>query len=326
MNVFIDFLLVAIIILYFTRGWRHGIMYALINLGGVITSYVIAALSAPVLAPIFTEQLQVAQVIGFILGWSSAFLLIILIAFILKRTVLRNIAYHELGEEDYKLPVWSRLLGGTVSLFLGVIVLSITIFLYGIVAGLSPQSALPDISNSKIVTASSRLNRHLAYKALIKTTGNKELARTFAKVASRPYKAITHARKIVESPKFRRAVSSQKVINAAISGDELALVNDPDILSVLSDTTLMKRFVYLGLTREDNYLKLNADGTGYRYNLAKKIVKMAQKVDGAEEGSIVKKNMTELKMAGLLDRQNLDKLFRDKRFHEVLDHIIFKNK
>ncbi len=324
MNTFVDFLLIGAMILYFQRGWRHGIMYAVVNLIGVIASYVVAVISAPLLAPVLTESLGIAKVIGFVFGWACAFLLVILIAFILKRTVLRDITYHELGEEGFHLPVWSKTVGGTVSLFLGIIVLSIILLMYSVLAGLSTKSILPDISDSFVVTQSSKLNRRLAYTALMKTTKNEEIAKTFAKAISRPYKTMTNFRKIIQNVNFRRVIGSQKVIEAAVTGDELSLVNDPSIIAMLSDKILMKRFVYLGLTKKANYLKLNPDGTGYRYDLARKIVKFSQKIDQAEEGSLVKKNMTQLKMEGLLDKSKLDKLFMDKRFHEILDHLFFE--
>lgn len=325
MKTVVDILLIGAMILYFLRGWQHGIMYAITNLIGVIASYAVAVITAPLLAPVLTDSLGIAKVMGFILAWTCAFLLVIIIAFILKRTVLRDIAYHKLGEEDFHLPTWSKTAGGAISLLLGVIVLSIILLFYSILAGLSSQK-LPDISDSTIVTYSSRINRNLAYKALLKTTKNEAIAKTFAKAISRPYKTMTHFRKIVQNVNFRRVVGSQKVIEAAVSGDQLSLVNDPSIIAMLSDKILMKRFVYLGLIKEDNYLKLNPDGTGFRYDLANSIIKFAQKVDQAEEGSLVKKNMTELKMDGLLDKHKLDKLLLDKRFHEILDHLLFEDK
>ncbi len=323
MNLVIDILLVGILLLYFFRGWNNGLVYALVNVAGVVGSYVLAVISAPLLSPYFSEKFEVAKIIGYLLGWTLVFLVVVLVFWIIKRTALKNLAYHKLGEEGFHLSLASQLLGGTISLFLGTVVVAISILLYGTMSGGLPSSKLPDISGSKVVDASSMLSRRVAYAGIKKATGNKNVAEHFARVLSNPHRTMSNIRKIAGSTKFRRVVSDEALLDAAVKGRELDVVNNMTLNAMLADKALMKSMYQLGVVNKEpdyNYLSLD-----FRYKLAHELVVVAQKIDKAGDDSVIKKRMTELRHAGMLKKSNLDKLIKDERFHEVLDQLFFSD-
>lgn len=315
MNLVVDILLVSILLLYFFRGWDNGLMYAVVNIIGVVGSYLLATLVAPFLTPVISEKYDLALVIGYILSWAVIFLVIVFVFWILKRTALKNITYHIRSEEDFHLPLYSKIIGGVVSLSLGTVVVAISIFFYGLMSGGIRDSKLPDISGSRVVDASSFYSKRIAYTGLVKATGNKSFARRFAKILGKPHRSMKNIRRVIGSPIFRSLVSDSRFINAVIEQREVDIANNEALIVVLLDDKLMKSIYELGLVKKADYKSVP-----FRNWLSHKFVTLEfDKV-------VVKQRMATLRQEGLLSKQNFEKLLKDKRFHEVIDQLFFKEK
>lgn len=314
MDIVVDILLAGILLLYFFRGWDNGLMYAVVNVLGVVGSYVLATVASPFLTSVLSEKYSLAMVIAYILSWTSIFLIIVLIFWVLKRTALKNITYHIRTEEDYHLPLYSKAIGGVVSLILGIIVLTIGIFLYGTMSGGIRNSSLPDISGSTIVDASSLLSRKLAYTGIKKTTGNPVIARKFAVALSRPHRTMLNIRRTAASKAFRNLISDKDFIDAIIEKREVDISNSPALIALLQDAKTMKALCQLGIVEKAVYTDLD-----FRYALSHKLVTL--KFDKVA----VKKRITALRNRNLLEKKNVDKLLKDRRFHELIDELFFRD-
>lgn len=315
MNLVVDILLVGILLLYFFRGWDNGLMYAVVNIIGVVGSYFLATLIAPFLTSVISVKYDLALVIGYIISWSSIFLFIVFLFWILKRTVLKNITYHIRSEEDYHLPLYSKVIGGVVSLSLGTVVVAMSIFFYGLMSGGLRNSKLPDISGSRVVDASSFYSKRIAYSGLVEATGNKTLAKRFARILGKPHRSMKNIRRVAGSPAFRSLVSDSQFINAVIEQREVDIANNKSLVIVLLDEKLMRSMYELGLVKKADY-----KGVPFRNWLSHKLVTLEfDKV-------VVKQRMSALRQEGLLSKQKFEKLLKDKRFHEVIDELFFKEK
>jgi len=308
----IDLIFLFILILYFFTGWNKGIIYALIDTVGVILAYLATAFFSKSLASPLANVFQVPKIAGWIISALLIFFSIMIIFAILKTITNRGLKSHKKNEEDFHINIISRIVGGLISLTLGLFVLSIVITSYEALCGLSKTDNF-DLSKSKSAHVASSI-----FDKLINLSNQANHRQTFAQsLINHPRTTTKRAKGVLENLAFRKVITSQDIIDQAISGDRFALANNEVLLAAIADQELKLRLESLKI------IKPQLSSKAYRELVIDQLTAFGKKLKTSGNDQRIRFEIAELRKSGDLKKENMKYLYKNKNFQNILDILFF---
>ncbi len=309
----VDIIILSILALYFYIGWNKGLLYALVNIIGVLLAYISVALLAKPLALMLTDSFEMPRIQLFIICALSIFFSVVLIFAILKRLMLSNIHYSEENNEKYHHTFLSRLLGGAITALLGMIVLSIIVFSYEAISGLSQKRNL-DISPSLAAKTTSFFSQKLVSTVF----RNDKFSKITTIFAAKPRLAARCFKSILENINFRKVIVNQEVLNAAATGDRFTLKTNRDLDNFARDIDLRKRLIAL------KFIDNSVSHDDLKRLVIDKLITIGTRVSKSKKVSVLRLQAKELRESGALKNANLSRLYKNKQFQGMLDTLFFQ--
>ncbi len=309
----IDIVILLILLLYFYIGWNKGALYALTNIVGVLLAYISVALLAKPLTLALTNSFEVPRIQLFIICALTLFFSIVFVFAVLKRIMLRNIHYSEENKDDYHHSFLSKLLGGSITALLGMVVLSVIVFSYEAISGLSQKKNL-DISSTVAAQVTSVFSR----KLVTNISKNEQASKIANIFAAKPRLASKCFKSILENINFRKVIISEEVLSAAVTGDRFVLETNRQVDSLARDIDLRKRLVALKIidnsVSPDDLKRIAVD----------KLITIGSRVSKSKKVSKLRLQASELRESGALKKANLPRLYKNKQFQGMLDILFFQ--
>ncbi|MCK5834141.1 MAG: CvpA family protein [Lentisphaeria bacterium] len=307
-----DLIFLFILTLYFVIGWNKGLVYAIIDVVGVLAAYILTAFFSKSLAIPLASSLGILKIQAWFISALLIFFSIIITVNLFKKIISNGLKRKRENIEEFHLSMASKLSGALISTILGLIVLSIILTSYEVISGLSGSNNF-NLSKSKSSTVASCIFSNITSSA-VKKGQSQDIIQSLIK---KPRVTTKRVKGVFENVAFRKVFTSKSVINQTLAGDRFELANNELLLAALANEDLKLRLESLKV------IEPQLTATAYRDLVLDQLVELGARLKASGNDKRLKFEINELNKSGDLKKGNMSFLYKNKNFQNILDILFF---
>lgn len=299
-----------VLIFALLSGWNQGTLVSLLRLVRFAVAYLVAFFAAKYLGTWIADTFYRPRLIA-IPAIGILFFSILVFVFHILISELRLRLHEKEEDEDYKLPIWSRLAGISINLIGAAFSIIIIFWVYDIIrAGLS-GSLLPDPSASY----TSKYSREAIYKGVYASIAGKkdpDQAVALAQVASHPNEAVEKSEAIFGAPSVQQLLTDPDFSEDFLSGDAEIIQQNASMQAFFEDKETLQNLRDLGVL----------SGKETETDVAEKLSDWGASLQAKLEDEKVQYCIEQLREENKLDAAKVPELIKDPRFHYIIDSVL----
>ncbi len=246
MHVVIDILAAILLLFFFLSGWHKGLLLASLGVARVILAYGMAYFAGRYLGCWLGEVLYRPRIVMMPVAAGLTFVLITFGFYIVMLKVREKHRTKKEKEEHFHLPYYSCLLGGLVSVAVGLLSMVFVFWLSDLfLTGISGRG-IPGADQSFF----GRFSRRATYEAVYMVTtrpGRESQAAATARVISEPAKGLGHLQRVLEADSVRLLLTDRQLAEDLLSGDAERIQQNESMQRLFNDHEIRAELQELGI-------------------------------------------------------------------------------
>lgn len=303
MHIIIDILAVIVLLIFFARGWRRGLLVSLLGIVRVILAYGVSYYAGRYLGSWLGTALHRPRIVMIPVTAGLTFVVINYV-FHIVMWKLRVKYRSKKEEEDLHLPWFRSLGGGVVSMATGLLSMVFIFWLCDLsMTGLTGKG-IPGAGQSMF----GQFSRRAVYEGIYdvtKTKGHESQAAAMARVISNPAEGMDLLEKVLSADSIKRLLADPQLPNDILSGNPERIRNNAAMQQLFKDHATHRELQALGI-------------------ISRKETEAAfcQKLSRFGQNKKIRQSIKNLKERGLLRTDKILELIRDPDFDVIVGQVV----
>jgi hypothetical protein len=303
MHIVID-LLAALLLLFFSMtGWRKGWVLSMLSVVRVILAYGAAYFAGRYLGYWLGGVLYRPRIVMIPVAAGLTFTAITFI-FHIKMWNIRERHRKKATEEEYRMPVQSRLIGGAINMTAGLLSLIFRFWLGDLF--MTGVAGRPNPGTEKSVFG--RFSRRAAYECIyfsLSKDGRESQAAAMARVISNPAKGMTHLERVLAADSVQQILTDREFAQDLLSGEPERIEQNESLKRLFDDRATLEALRELGLVSSRET----------KSGLCEKLSRFGRNPD-------IQISIENLKAKQLLRTDKIPQLIRDPDFDVIVSEVV----
>ncbi len=316
MLLIVDLIALLIVLYYFSKGYRRGLLVSILSLIGLICAYISAYMFFEPAGQMILNQYDLPRLLALALGGFASFFIV----YIFFGIIIRIISWRRRTRETSLIKTGSiyidKLLGSISGTIFGLIMVAIILWGYNLAKFSQFGTSLPDINKSIAAQMSSSIIEKGTYLIADKSMDHEEMAKAISKSLSNPGEALEDMQDLMNSPLIKKLSDDKEFINAMLKGEVQKIKHNRTLNRALEDPVIINKAQDLGLLADDyNPMEMKEE-------IAEKLAKAGKEISKIQNDPKIRNLLNDNILKEKIERQNLTEMLQDNKFRELINRMV----